>query len=201
VKTFLRCGPYKDRPSQADNLHLDIWANGINYFWDPGSFLYNTDSETLNSFIGTAGHNTVSINGENQMLKGDRFIWYNWITETQSSVIEKGDRFIFKGSIKAFKHIGERTHIRTVTKFKDKLEWIVEDEIDPLKGEEMIQNWNINPLVIKRIEIKAYDFDKELLKKEDRFWCSEYYGHRKNSLRISFQSKSSFIKTIIKIKL
>ena len=79
VKTFIRCGSYKDRPSQADNLHLDIWANGINYLWDPGSFLYNTDSETLNSFIGTAGHNTVSINGENQMLKGERFIWYNWI--------------------------------------------------------------------------------------------------------------------------
>ncbi len=23
VKTFIRCGAYKDRPAQADNLHLD----------------------------------------------------------------------------------------------------------------------------------------------------------------------------------
>ncbi len=36
-----------------------------------------------------------------------------------------------KGTIKAFKHIGTRQHTRTVTKFKGKLEWHIEDEISP----------------------------------------------------------------------
>ena len=199
VKTFIRCGSYKDRPFQADNLHLDIWVKGINYFWDPGSFLYNTDAETLNYFIGTAGHNTVSVNGENQMLKGDRFIWYNWIKEAQSYIVEENDKFIFKGWIKAFKHIGERKHTRTITKYKDKLEWIIEDEITPLFNDVMIQNWNINPAVAHKIEIKAFDTDKQLEMKEDFFWYSSYYGQKSPSSHIYFETKSSKIKTILKI--
>ena len=199
VKTFIRCGSYKDRPFQADNLHLDIWVNGINYFWDPGSFSYNTDAKTLNSFIGTSGHNTVNINEENQMLKGDRFIWYNWIKEAQSTITEKEDKFIFKGSILGFKHIGERKHIRTITKFKDKLEWLVEDEISPLRNDTMIQNWNINPEFSDQIEIKAFDLEKQLKKKKDFFWYSGYYGHKSKSLRISYKTNSSKIKTVLKI--
>ena len=199
VKTFIRCGSYKDRPCQADNLHLDIWAKGINYFWDPGSFLYNTDAKTLNYFIGTAAHNTVSINGENQMLKGDRFIWYNWIKVTQSNITEEDDKYIFKGSINGFKHIGESKHTRTITKYKDKLEWLVEDEISTLSDEVIIQNWNINPEVAHKIEIKAFDIDKQLEKKQNSFWYSRYYGQKSPSTHISFETKSSKIKTTIKI--
>ncbi|MEP0266473.1 heparinase II/III family protein [Dokdonia sp.] len=199
VKTFLRCGSYKDRPFQADNLHLDIWANGMNYLWDVGSYLYNTDAETLNYFVGTPGHNTVSVNGENQMLKGNRFIWYNWIKEAQSTVIEEEDRYMFKGAIKAFKHIGERTHTRTITKFKGKLEWHIEDEVSPLNNDTMIQYWNSNPILADQIRIKAYSGDKELTKKEETLWYSGYYGVKTPSLRTSFETTSPKIKTTITI--
>lgn len=199
VKTFLRCGSYKDRPFQADNLHLDIWVNGINYLRDPGSFSYNTDSISLNSFTGTLAHNTVSINEENQMLKGNRFIWYNWIKEAESSIKEEKNMFVFKGSINGFKHIGERKHIRTVTKFKGKLEWLVEDEIFPMNGDVMTQNWNINPDFIDKIKINAFDSEKKLEKKKDFNWFSGYYGVKSISPRIYFETKTSKIKTIFKI--
>ncbi len=199
VKTFLRCGAYKDRPFQADNLHLDVWANGINYLWDLGSYLYNTDSKTLNSFVGTPGHNTVSVNEENQMLKGNRFIWYNWINQAQSTVKEEDDRYVFKGSIVGFKHIGKRKHTRTVTKFKGKLEWHIEDEIDPLGTDTMIQYWNVNPDVADQIEIKAFSLDKELMKKEDTLWYSGYYGVKTPSLQTSFETTFPKIKTTITI--
>ncbi len=201
VKTFLRCGSYKDRPFQADNLHLDLWANGINYIWDVGSYLYNTDEKTVNYFVGTPGHNTVSVNGENQMLKGNRFIWYNWIKEAQSSVTEEEDRYIFKGTIQAFKHIGKRQHTRTVTKFKGKLEWHIEDEISPLKEEDtMIQYWNVNPIVADKIAVKAFDDkNKELIAKEDTLWYSVYYGVKTPSIRTSFETTAPKIKTIITI--
>lgn len=199
VKTFLRCGSYKDRPFQADNLHLDIWANGINYLWDVGSYLYNTDEETVNYFVGTSGHNTVSVNGENQMLKGNRFIWYNWIKEAQSSVVEENDRYIFKGTIKAFKHIGERKHMRTVTKFKGRLEWHIEDEITPLNNEVMIQYWNINPDVADKLKITAFDQHNQLMPKDENLWYSGYYGVKTSSLRTSFETTSSKIKTTITI--
>ena len=59
--TFIRCGHYKDRPFQADNLHLDIWVNGENILRDAGSYLYNTDERWTRYFAGTASHNTVMV--------------------------------------------------------------------------------------------------------------------------------------------
>ena len=32
TKTFIKCGAYKDRPCQSDNLHLDIWVDGEKIF-------------------------------------------------------------------------------------------------------------------------------------------------------------------------
>ncbi len=44
--TFIRCGKHKDRPSHADNLHLDIPVEGKNYLTDGGSYKYITEPET-----------------------------------------------------------------------------------------------------------------------------------------------------------
>ena len=65
--TFLRCGNHKDRPSQADNLHLDLWVKGENILYDGGSYKYNTDEESLRYFFGTASHNTVMLGGYDQI--------------------------------------------------------------------------------------------------------------------------------------
>src|SRR5690606_4340052 len=50
--TFIRCGNHKDRPAQADNLHLDIWHKGENVLFDGGSYKYNTDQKLLKYFMG-----------------------------------------------------------------------------------------------------------------------------------------------------
>lgn len=62
-----RCGSLKDRFSQIDMLHLDVWWRGHNVLVDTGSFLYNGPSKWHSYFYGTGGHNTVRINGANQM--------------------------------------------------------------------------------------------------------------------------------------
>ena len=45
--TFIKCGKYKDRPSQADNLHIDIWYKGKNIVCDGGSYKYNTEERLV----------------------------------------------------------------------------------------------------------------------------------------------------------
>jgi Heparinase II/III-like protein. len=102
-KTFIKCGAYKDRPVQSDNLHVDVWVNGINYLRDNGSYKYNTNKEMLNYFNGCQGHNTISVSKENQMLKGGRFIWYNWVKLAKATLTKKENIFVFNGNIKAFK--------------------------------------------------------------------------------------------------
>ncbi|MEQ8925281.1 MAG: heparinase II/III family protein, partial [Fulvivirga sp.] len=67
--TFLRAGSHKDRPSQADNLHLDIWIGDDNILHDGGSYSYNSEETVLKYYFGTASHNTVQLKDYDQMLK------------------------------------------------------------------------------------------------------------------------------------
>ncbi|MEI3800138.1 MULTISPECIES: heparinase II/III domain-containing protein [unclassified Chitinophaga] len=128
--TFLRCGNHRDRPSQADNLHLDIWYKNENLLMDAGSYKYNTDEETLRYFMGTASHNTVMLDNYDQMLKGPRFIWYNWSQCSRARLYETTDEYIWEGAISGFQHVGpDIVHIRQVRKKKNAPVWIVKDHI------------------------------------------------------------------------
>ena len=50
---------FRFRPSQADALHLDLWANGMqNLLRDAGTFSYNADGAEW--FSGTSAHNTIT---------------------------------------------------------------------------------------------------------------------------------------------
>ncbi len=73
-----RCCTYRDRPSQADLLHVDLWCDGRNILRDAGSFRYNCPQPWKHYFYSTAAHNTVTIDGQDQMIKGPRFLWLRW---------------------------------------------------------------------------------------------------------------------------
>lgn len=200
-KTFIRCGSYKDRPAQADNLHLDIWINGENYLWDNGSYKYNTEDSLLKHFMGTSGHNTVSVNDKDQMLKGGRFIWYKWIKSASAKMIDKGEQYNFSGSIDAFRHLGGITHHRDVVKEKSILKWQVMDHLNNNSGLELKQHWHINPKVHDKVEITATDEKGNLLvaHKEEK-WHSSYYGLKEKSIAITFTTFGTTFNTIIEIK-
>jgi len=200
VKTFIKCGRYKDRPAQADNLHLDIWVQGINYLRDAGSYMYNTSKEELDFFMGTKSHNTISVNGENQMLKGSRFIWYNWIKETNALLSEETDTYHFDGNIKAFKHIGNYTHRRKVAKMKGELSWEVTDDVNLNDKDYMEQFWHINPEIEDLIKITAVDANgNTITATKDTAWYSSYYGVKMPSLQLSFKDQTGILTTTIKI--
>lgn len=201
VKTFVKCGIYRDRPAQADNLHLDVWVDGVNYLRDAGSYKYNTSKEELDFFMGTKSHNTISINGENQMLKGSRFIWYNWVKNAKAILSEETSKYFFEGEIKAFKHIGNYTHRRSVEKIKDQLFWKVTDEANLKDKNYMEQFWHINPEIEDFIEITAEDVDGNSIKAiKDTAWYSSYYGVKVPSLQLSFKDYTGKLITTIKIK-
>lgn len=70
---------YRFRPSHADALHLDLWADGLNILRDGGTYGYATDSEWLTYFAGTASHNTVQFDGRDQMPYIGRFLFGKWL--------------------------------------------------------------------------------------------------------------------------
>lgn len=201
TKTFLRCGAYKDRPSQSDNLHLDIWFNGVNYLRDSGSFQYNTTKDLLHYFLGCESHNTVGIDGENQMQKAGRFVWHYWVKEAKAFIVEKNDGFEFEGTIKAFKHLGNNiTHQRVVHKKKGLNEWYVQDRINCDKDKLLYQYWQLNPACEDKIEITTEDeTGNKLIPLREEKYFSEYYSVKEPSIRLTFKTRGKLFKTKIKI--
>lgn len=70
-----RCGSLRDRFGQADQLHVDLWWRGLNVAQDGGSYLYNDELEYHRHFMGSSSHNTVTVDGQDQMRLIRRFKW------------------------------------------------------------------------------------------------------------------------------
>lgn len=192
--TFIKCGRYKDRPSHADNLHMDVWCNGENILCDAGSYKYNTDEGIVKYFSGTESHNTVMLDDYDQMLKGPRFTWTNWSQAIIASLTETNEYFIFHGSISCFTYLGKKiAHRRKIVKTKNKPKWVIVDEIlHKPKGMTMRQLWHssaekmrfLSPIIEPKITIG---------------WRSLYYGVKESNLQIEFCSTHPIIETTIEL--
>jgi len=201
TKTFIKCGSYKDRPAQSDNLHIDIWIDGINYLRDSGSYKYNTSQEYINYFNGCEGHNTVSVSKKNQMLKGSRFIWYNWVKKVKALLNEDEKNYIFSGTIQAFKELGSNIeHHREVVKEKGENSWKITDVVVNKLNKKMYQYWHFNPKYKDEISIITIDENGKKLKPliEEK-WFSGYYGVKERSIRFTFVTSGKTYITRISI--
>lgn len=198
--TFVRCGNHPNRPSQADNLHIDIWYKGKNIIVDAGSYKYNTSTKNLKYFMGTASHNTIMIGNHDQMLKGDRFIWYNWTKLLNVEISENEYSFFFRGKISAFRHLSPNiAHFREIQIDKNKLKWRVIDQIFNYSGKEQIhQYWHINEdsdVEISIIPVSVTDISLT----EEVGWYSSLYGVKTINKQVVVSSNSSSIETNIYI--
>jgi len=181
--TFIRCGRHKDRPAHADNLHLDIWYKGENILLDGGTYKYNTDDTSLKYFTGTESHNTVILDDRDQMLKGSRFIWYDWSQAVDVRIKEEPEYFEFKGRVSCFRHLSRHIiHERIVRKMKNKPEWQIEDRIEN-KPEFvcMKQLWHTP-------DVKKLRFDSQQPSKIEKSACSLYYGQKEMVDQIIFST-------------
>lgn len=76
---FVRCATFRDRPGHADMLHLDLWWRGRNVALDAGTYSYNAPEPWDSSLVRTAYHNTVTVDGLDQMNRASRFLWLPWL--------------------------------------------------------------------------------------------------------------------------
>ena len=195
--TFIRCGSHKDRPAQADNLHLDIWVNGKNILRDSGTYKYNTNEELVNFFTGSMSHNTVVVNDESQMQKGSRFIWYYWTQLDQSTISEDNDFYYFEGRIRAYQFLNkEAIHSRKIKKDKTRNVWIVEDSIFGLDNYPKKQIWHFEG---NSINFNAVENECKLQSHDEKSFNSNYYGVMQIGTACSYDFEKN-IKTTITIK-
>jgi len=125
---MIRAGRYTRRPFQADQLHVDLWWNGTNLARDAGTYLYNGDGPWNNGLAGTAVHNTVTIDGQDQMQRAGRFLWVDWAQASGRLFSSAGHAHVdcFAGEHDGYSHLGVK-HRRMVQWLPDAGCVIVDD--------------------------------------------------------------------------
>jgi hypothetical protein len=200
--TFIKCGSYKDRPSHADNLHIDIWYKGENILLDAGSYKYNTDAATMRYFSGTASHNTVMLDDKDQMLKGGRFIWYHWSRCMDAKLEDEEAVYSFLGTANVFRYVKDNImHRRKVIKHKNTPIWEIRDEvIGAPQSMNMRQLWHYPRSTKEELKITAKDGSGAVIVPViQEGWYSPLYAQKEKTEEIVFGSGERVIDTIIKI--
>ena len=127
---LIRAGRYTRRPFQADQLHVDLWWQGINLARDAGTYLYNGPPPWNNGFAGTAVHNTVMVDHRDQMRRAGRFLWVDWAQASGRSY-SASDRACadrFEGEHDGYKRFGVK-HRRSV-QWLAGAGWVIVDDIE-----------------------------------------------------------------------
>lgn len=190
---FIRCGFFKTKGT-TDQLHLDVWYKGKNVLMDGGSFMYNTEDKGARYFAGTESHNTIMLGDYDQMLKGERFMWFYPPSLISVQIQEEYFFFVFEGKIRAFKQLGREGVVftRRIKKMKGNCVWEV---IDTIEGE-----------AYNMVKRQLWHTDSDLLmesngeRTEMVGWVSDYYGVKRPIKQIEVHTNGNQIVSKIQIK-
>ena len=137
---LIRAGRYTRRPFQADQLHMDLWWRGINLARDPGTYLYNGAVPWNNGFAGTAVHNTVTVDHQDQMRRAGRFLWVDWAQASGRVYPSSGDApDSFEGQHDGYKRFGA-SHRRMV-RWLAGSGWVIVDDIEGSGEHDVRLHW------------------------------------------------------------
>ncbi len=211
---MVRCANYTTRPAHADQLHFDLWWRGINIACDAGTYLYHGDAPWRNGLVQAAVHNTVTVDGLDQMTRASRFLWTDWAQGTVSEGRSANARPFWQGEHNGYlRRIGV-LHRRSIYCEDDT--WIVVDDLLGGGTHTARAHWLLPDLPYRlegsRLELET-EFglfslialcswsaaislvrggeliSGEALADRSRGWISQYYGEKQPAL--SFATEAS----------
>jgi hypothetical protein len=126
---YLRASRFKSRLSHMDQLHFDLWWHGINVAQDAGTYLYNGEPPWDNPLVSTRVHNTITIDGRDQMTRAGRFLTLDWFPAYSKSLLEADEKILGRvlAYHKGYRKLGIR-HERMATVFTDE-RWEIKDNL------------------------------------------------------------------------
>lgn len=190
----------------ADALNICFSVDGRELLTDAGTYCYVSNDESRNEFRGTAAHNTLQVDGEDQSVPRKPFSWRS-LVETSTELWVASEGFdLFRGS-----HTGYTSgahpvvHRRHVFHSKSNF-WLVRD-VATGEGEHSLRlSWHFAPHVnVERRESTIFTVEDSegarfaLLSEEDPSWVasletgwwSPVYGKRQLAPAVRFHRKSS----------
>ena len=212
-----RAASFRHRPSQADMLHIDIWWRGENIAIDPGTYSYNAPPPWNNPFAHTAYHNTVTVDGLDQMERAGRFLWLPWLNGKSFGldVCCKGDASCWNGEHDGYRRLPDPiTHRRSLIRLGAD-HWLVIDALSGRQSHTYRLHWLLLDAIFEMdlqrtsIELETsvgqYRLAAAASEMNSRFgvtraasdsaigWSSAYYHSREPALSVSLEATASKI--------
>ena len=198
-RAILRCTDFRARPSHADQLHVDLWLGDQNIACDAGTYLYSGEGIWRNGLAHTSAHNTVTVDGKDQMTMVSRFTWTNW---AKGKVLRNDER-IWQSEHDGYKPV---THQRSVMALDDDC-WLIVDKLIANKSHLYALHWllsdfpyqhkeNSNFLSLNGIKYKVQvgltegNGNFSLIRADansTRGWRSRYYGHKEPAISVMLE--------------
>jgi asparagine synthase (glutamine-hydrolysing) len=200
---FIRCTDFTSRPSHADQLHMDLWMNGHNIAIDAGTYLYSGEGIWRNGLARTSAHNTVTVDGKDQMTMVSRFTWTNW---AKGRVLKHTEN-LWQGEHDGYKPV---RHNRTVMALEGD-RWLVIDDLTANEPHHYKLHWLLNDVpftqkensLLLKYEASTYKIQTGLLNGEGKFttlradpnstygWRSRYYAHKEPAISLLLEAHQS----------
>ena len=121
----LRSVNFNDRPAHADQLHVELWWQGFNIAKDAGTYRYTATAPWQNVLMATIVHNTVQVDGQDQMRRAGRFLWLDWAQAQRLPEIENDHTRAAEQN--GYQSLG-LTHQRTLI-WVEQNEWRIRDRL------------------------------------------------------------------------
>jgi len=185
-------------------LHVDLWLNGLNVLRDGGSYRYYDAGGLGKWFQSTAAHNTIEIDGEDQMIPGPRFLWFRW-TQSRLRPRPGGNPDCVVGEHDGYGRLGV-THRRALLRAGDA--WVIVDDLLGRGRHRAVLRWRLcngpwqsgEPQVWRladpRIAIRVRSDQPTALHQGDdhppQGWESLHYGQRRPSPTLVTRVKGEF---------
>ncbi|HET9589661.1 MAG TPA: alginate lyase family protein [Anaerolineales bacterium] len=197
-KAIIRCTDHRARPSHADQLHVDLWWNSHNIACDAGTYLYSGPGEWRNALARTPAHNTVIVDGRDQMKMVTRFTWTDW---SHGKVLHQDHKF-WQGEHDGYKRLSDPVSYRRTVCALDNDRWLVVDHLHGRQVHHYSLHWLLNDFPYTRqgnvvrlwLATTKYQVQMGLLEGESVFsvvrgdessrrgWRSPYYGHKEPAI-------------------
>lgn len=202
-KALIRCTDFRARPSHADQLHVDLWIRGHNVAIDAGTYLYSGEGHWRNGLAHTSVHNTVTVDGRDQMTMVSRFTWTNW---SKGRVLTH-DQNLLQGEHDSYQPV---SHRRTVMAL-DGDRWLVIDHLVDKRPHHYALHWLLNDFPFEqgnnsvllslgemkinvKVGVAEGDGNFSLVRADansTRGWRSRYYGQKEPALSVRLEAQQA----------
>ncbi|MCC6300676.1 MAG: heparinase II/III-family protein [Anaerolineales bacterium] len=209
---LIHCTDFASRPSHADQLHVDLWIHGHEIAIDAGTYLYSGQGHWRNGLARTNVHNTVTVDGKDQMTLLSRFTWTNW----SKGKVLKHEKNLWQGEHDGYKPV---SHKRTVMALEGD-RWLVVDRLAARESHHYALQWLLNDSGVQELApahgllLSPTKADSKLsdprvkiqiglvegggkfsIVRADansaRGWRSRYYAHKEPAISVALEANQS----------